>query len=579
MKTPPAHAEAPPPAPAATSSSQDRWVKYSFGSLRLAVLLAALLVAHPAVAAVVVQRLRVLFYVWCGLFGAIINTCAVPRSVFFVALAASAVACVADLALDGAAGVYLLKTTVGDVLAGKLDQWEWKLGGALVVGALVPLALYVVPGAVATYGRVTAVLAAVQLASEYGDAHFEHWVVFRHRYAFEVLTLAVLVLLPDATVPELTVVALDLTACLSYRVHNALLLCVPAGATLVVAPRMALFHVLGWLHGFRVTHVRDAADAVAVLKASHTKGKALEQRVACPAWAPVLSLESVDGPVWRALHADFLKVQRLVPPVQRLELVAARNVAQLRAAAAAAGRPIDANDLAKLTLSTFVEYLFDGVTWNDATHGVLVQASWEWRRALAMRGAADEAVKRRAIAVLVQQLLPGSRYWALFGDEWQQPRHYSLIMQPWLLSPTINTGDIMVAVASHPHLSLEDAVRQAHPFPILERFVAEPVTLPASGAVVPAHTQVIMFPDEWRASPLKWPVFAAGRRSCLGATHARAWLKVLHARLCGDPLFRPALHHRYSGRNNDGRTTVREAAYGVWAIASALLRTPPAVTL
>jgi hypothetical protein len=52
---------------------------------------------------------------------------------------------------------------------------------------------------------------------------------------------------------------------------------------------------------------------------------------------------------------------------------------------------------------------------------------------------------------------------------------FSLILQPFLISPTINTGDSVVAFLRYPELVVSDALRQMHPFPILERFISKDI--------------------------------------------------------------------------------------------------------
>ena len=64
-----------------------------------------------------------------------------------------------------------------------------------------------------------------------------------------------------------------------------------------------------WLQKQPVTFIDDDPRAIgAVLAASTHKGRFLEERIACPAWEPVLSVESVDGPEWKALSAVFRKM-------------------------------------------------------------------------------------------------------------------------------------------------------------------------------------------------------------------------------------------------------------------------------
>ena len=48
---------------------------------------------------------------------------------------------------------------------------------------------------------------------------------------------------------------------------------------------------------------------------------------------------------------------------------------------------------------------------------------------IAVRGAADSAVKQAAVRLLTEQLLPGSPLWPIYGERWREPRYYSLLMQ------------------------------------------------------------------------------------------------------------------------------------------------------
>jgi hypothetical protein len=92
----------------------------------------------------------------------------------------------------------------------------------------------------------------------------------------------------------------------------------------------------------------------------------------------------------------------------------------------------------------FIDYLFDR-EWEPAFQ-VLADASWEWRKEIAMRGKADMAVKQGAVKCVVEDLLwRHSPTWVLFGEKWRKPEYFSLIMQPFIISPAINISDIAVA--------------------------------------------------------------------------------------------------------------------------------------
>jgi hypothetical protein len=180
-------------------------------------------------------------------------------------------------------------------------------------------------------------------------------------------------------------------------------------------------------------------------------------------------------------------------------------------------RVIDANATARFSLAVFVEYVF-GRKWESAFE-VLVDASWEWRREIAVRGRADISVKRDAVRLVVGDLLRNNeKLWAMHGEAWWEPRNYSLVMQPFLISPAINVGDVAVALKRRPGSRLEDAMRDAHPFPIFERFVEEDVYVDrraGRGATSGRNANAL----KPRRLAVKKNTFAG--RTCLGRCSAR----------------------------------------------------------
>ena len=287
-------------------------------------------------------------------------------------------------------------------------------------------------------------------------------------------------------------------------------------------------------------------------------------------------------------------------------------------------------------MQVFVAFLFgeQAAAWSqdeaDAVCGCFVAASWEWRKEISVRGKGSVAAKDAAVRLLVERLLPGApALWALFGERWAEPRYYSLILQvrarfgtrarypceiraeaaslnftvtvalpcalpcsvlqPFIISPAINTGDTMCAVAlSPPETPLDECMRAYHPFPIFERFVDRPVVLdhahpPSSsssssassaGVAVPSHC--VMFSTDFRGQDHPWPVFGAGPRACAGAHLAAPFLKILTQEFAALPSgkFVPTRGHRYSGRHLDGRASsegwIAGAVYFMQTITQAL---------
>ncbi len=466
-----------------------------------------------------------------------------PFGANVVLLLIAAGLCYSDISIfnDGCMPVYLAKTFGGDYFAGKLDTREWYLVLAFVFAIFVPVAAWMAPpGYINEYGRVALILFVVQLLCELGDQHLEHWAFWRHRYSFEILSIS-LFAIPNLTPLEQKTIQFDLVTCLAYRLGNALIICVKSNLIGIYCQGCA-FRCFGWRHGLNVVVVDDPIVAQRVLKASSAKGFALERHLATPAWAPILSLESVDGELYQSMRSNLGLLMARLPPIGRLTRVSSSHVTRLLDQP---GRVIDADAIAQLTISMFVEYVFNR-SWEDSFQ-VLVDSSWEWRKEIAIRGRADSVIKARAIAVVVDDLLLNSSLWPLFGERWREPAFYSLIMQPFLLSPCISIGDIMVAIQMQPSLSIDSAIRMMHPFPILERWLEQPLILDGR-EVIPARTQVIMFTSAFLEHSFEWNIFGAGPRACVGANFAAPLLRMLAERL---PLagmrYQPERRHRFSG--------------------------------
>jgi hypothetical protein len=229
---------------------------------------------------------RYLSFILLGGIGAIVNVKIISPlwNMFLLLVCGLAIGC--DLQYDATMAVYLFKTLGGDFIAGKLDTLEWKLSGIFAFICAASCALYS-RTAISEYGRVFPILFLMQVICEYGDNHYEHLTFFRHRYSFEVIHTLLLFTLPSITKSEIKVILLDLIACSGYRFFNYLIICIRkivASDILISAPRMFLFHLRGYFHGFKVQYVKNPKLAVAVMKESNDKGFGLERVLSCPAW-------------------------------------------------------------------------------------------------------------------------------------------------------------------------------------------------------------------------------------------------------------------------------------------------------
>jgi hypothetical protein len=278
--------------------SSDRAAKYGWGLPRLVlVCLIAFELAPRASSAIspasqaalgllpYLRSGRWIGHLYIGSIGAAVNVQIRSFTFNLCMLIGAAALIVFDLRLDYAILIYMLKTFSGDFIAGKLDTLEWRL--VLLFTGLVAVAAWQLeaanaPVAFQPYTRILPVLATVQLICELGDAHLEHWLFFRHRYSFEVLSLLVLFGL-QLTSQELPPVQHDLVICLGYRAANLAIILARSGELMEASRRLA-FHLLGLLSGTRIQVVSDVTVAMAVLRGSSLKGHALERLIASPAW-------------------------------------------------------------------------------------------------------------------------------------------------------------------------------------------------------------------------------------------------------------------------------------------------------
>ena len=344
--------------------------------------------------------------------------------------------------------------------------------------------------------------------------------------------------------------------------------------------RMAIFKLIGWCSGVPVVHAHDPKVMESVLRASNNKGYGLELFAACSAWAPIRSLESIDGPEWRAAHTRMKDLIRFLPHADELQRISTITLDRLLSSQ----RVFDAPAIVRYTLESLILYVFDR-PWEPAFE-LFIEASWGWRKQIALKGPAGDGLKARAMDLLVSLIHSRPDLWALHGDDWRKPEFYSLIAQPLLISPSINVTDIAVSLARHPTLSIEAAIRRSHPFPVLERFLEADLhskTLAGEAVFIPAGTQVLAFLDTkgWADCDWEWGVFGSGVRQCTGRLQAMALLRPLANaiqqqakgnRQIEQAEIRPEAGHLYSGRNNDNTVSVRTDVWFAWYLICAVGR-------
>lgn len=341
--------------------------------------------------------------------------------------------------------------------------------------------------------------------------------------------------------------------------------------------RTLLLDVVAWLWGVNTYWIQDPVHARLVLQASNDKGLFIERLFATPAWAPVLSLESVDGAQWQRMKRNYLQLAPRLPPTSALQKIVARHVEEHK------HQPLDAPAIAMLTISSFYEWLF-GRKFLQQEWAFVADAAWEWRKGIAMKGQGDALLKERLVEWFLNQI-PDSPLYDVFGDKWKDPEFYSCYLQPFLISPSINVCDIAVAVTDIHHSSTEKmttidmiylALQTQNPFPVLERYLPDGLQL--ENLTIPPNTQAFIALDDLgrrdiQADPqYRLLVFGNGARSCPGKSIALNMMTALFTEeTLSSPLWQPRANHKYSGRNNDGGETPQQVLYLLGIVLKAMI--------
>jgi len=364
------------------------------------------------------------------------------------------------------------------------------------------------------------------------------------------------------------------------------------------------------IQGRNFKNSKDLKEIKNVLKLSD-KGHVIEELFATPAWHPILSVESTNGTTWETLKKNLLKFIEYLPSKEKL-----REIAENESEMLISNRTIvDSKNVSKMTLKIFLKWIFfdnnyfihsnDNTKYqiftekinktnyenhveikseetSDSEHPCqelynrskndlnkkefsfideflteefldkMYQSSIEYRKEIAIKGKGDPFLKQYAVDSIVN-ILKKSKFSELFN--WEKPECYSILMQPFIISPMINMSDIAVLLAKNSEkysnngfdnffTYLDFCLYYDHPFPVLERYDQE------------SNTQYFIdlrslknFIDEKEGNSLN---FGYGVRSCLGRFYAKEFIRGFFEKFMKqEELFKPKEGHLYSGRDND----------------------------
>ena len=251
------------------------------------------------------------------------------------------------------------------------------------------------------------------------------------------------------------------------------------------------------------------------------KGNCIEELIASPAWLPILSLESVNGDKWIELKKNFLIFQRHLPSVSELGSVTKFQVKNFLESNL---EPLDSKYISILTLKIFLKWLFPDAENKDLiTQKLLLdiyESSVEYRKEIACKGVGCMRLKQRAVDQVANLLKQSERYKSIF-ENWSLPEYYSVVLQPFIISPMINVSDIAVSIEKYKSnydddidSFVDNCILMEHPFPILERYDNR------------TNTQIfISLCDLKKIQNGSKFNFGYGPRSCLGRVYAKEFLK------------------------------------------------------
>ena len=287
------------------------------------------------------------------------------------------------------------------------------------------------------------------------------------------------------------------------------------------------------------------------------KGVAIEELIAAPAWLPILSIESVNGKKWIQLKANYAIFHKHLPTVSELGSKARDEIKTFLNLNK--GTVLDSKMISLMTLKIFLKWLFvdsDLLEVNQDMLEHVYESSLEYRKEIAFKGKGCQTRKQMVVDIVVKLLNKSKRYYNIFPD-WTQPECFSVVLQPFIISPMINVSDIAVSIEKYAsnynkkdiNSFIDYCILMEHPFPMLERYDAS------------TNTQIFINLSELKDARFN---YGYGPRACLGRLYAIEFLKEFFQPILNLNYenFKPKVNHLYSGRDND-RSNLKESFYQV----------------
>ena len=305
----------------------------------------------------------------------------------------------------------------------------------------------------------------------------------------------------------------------------------------------------------------------------NTKGKFIEYCIDTPAWYPIISIESADNEDWHIVKKNFMYfISKINVNPNKLSIIIFDKINDLLIQ----NIQIDSIWINKIVVYSFCQFIFD-IKLTEDDMNLLSDGSIEWRKELAMKGIGNKIIKYKCVNKFKDFIKSNKLVYEIFKEDWYKSEYYSVIMQPFIISPMINISDIMVnyvELVQRKKISINEEITNeiinqviysSHPFPILERF--DPATCTQYFIPLDSLTNYNNYNNH-----NKILVFGIGPRKCLGTNYAYSILKSFFTMYNKYPnSFLPKINHLYSGRNND-KFVLGEQLYMIKIIICLLIK-------
>eukprot|EP00039_Didymoeca_costata_P021773 m.2945 g.2945 ORF g.2945 m.2945 type:complete len:535 (-) comp2628_c0_seq1:267-1871(-) len=327
-----------------------------------------------------------------------------------------------------------------------------------------------------------------------------------------------------------------------------------------------LFFAVSKLSGkpYRISSFKEMTDdtALKILASSNDKGFYLEKLHSLHAWHPIVPIESVDGKRWKWMSSVFRRILiRLQKDFNSKIIQECFQEFIEDFLKDNNGKLFGGRELYSLLVTIACRVLFEEHP-DKAEITFWVSVTTNVAGSVSAKAPGDSNLKKLALEKCKE--FQSKQWWKdVFSDGLEETNNltesemYSCVLQPFLISLTINTTDALMAVWKHsPDNKSENIIKciASEPaFPIFERWKDGIQHL----ILVDSFTKIAKEQNIPLNEYPSWMAFGAGKRQCPGKSLALTLVSTVYRELLqladSDLNIKVDLQegHKYTGRGND----------------------------